>query len=165
MARYTQGMMDLGAGMCSPQKPQCLLCPVASVCVARERGDPQRYPVRTRKLKRSSQSIWLLWARNAEGSVWLSRRPVPGVWAGLYCLPLFEREEALLAVLPPNVQLSAQYEEPFVHVLTHKDLHLHPVRVDVANAAWDLDDGRWVGAQEWSALGLPAPIRKLLERG
>lgn len=165
MARYTQGMMDLGAGICSPQKPQCLLCPVAAACVARERGDPQRYPVRTRKLKRSSQSIWLLWARNADGAVWLSRRPVPGVWAGLYCLPLYDSDEALRLALPATLRDTAQYEEPFMHVLTHKDLHLHPVRVSVAGTDLQDSDGRWISAQEWPSLGLPAPVRKLLERG
>ena len=100
MPRYTQGMMDLGATVCLPQKPQCEICPVRSLCRASAQDNPQRYPVRTRKLKRSTQSLWLLWVRNAQGAVYLSRRPVPGVWAGLYCLPLFDSEEAMQAAVP-----------------------------------------------------------------
>ena len=72
MPRYTQGMMDLGATVCSPKKPSCLLCPVQSHCAAAKAGDPERYPVRTRKLKRSSQSLWLLWLQRADGAVWLA---------------------------------------------------------------------------------------------
>jgi A/G-specific adenine glycosylase len=165
MARYTQGMMDLGASLCSPKNPQCLLCPVASLCVARERGDPQRYPVKTRKLKRSSQSLWLLEVRDSQSAVWLSKRPAPGVWAGLHCLPLFDSEEALRAALPKPLCDALKREEPFVHVLTHKDLHLHPWRLDIANQQLQWNDGRWVSAAAWPTLGLPAPIRKLLERG
>jgi A/G-specific adenine glycosylase len=50
-----------------------------------------------------------------------------------------------------------------VHALTHKDLHLHPVRVTVpSNQLAGGDGGAWFGPAEWPALGLPAPIRKLL---
>ena len=94
MPRYTQGMMDLGAMVCLPKKPLCDACPVATFCKARVQGNPQHYPVRTRRLKRSSQSIWLLWAHTAQGEVWLEKRPTPGVWAGLYCLPLSTKVSA-----------------------------------------------------------------------
>jgi A/G-specific adenine glycosylase len=163
MARYTQGMMDLGAIVCSPKKPLCAQCPVQPLCVAGNAGDPERYPVRTRKLKRSSQAIWLLWAHTAAGAVWLARRPTPGVWAGLYCLPLWASEQELRQTLPPSAHGSMQWEPVFTHVLTHKNLHLHVCRVQLTQkTAWA--EGRWVDAQEWPGLGLPAPIRKLLER-
>ncbi len=164
MARYTQGMMDLGAMVCSPKKPQCTQCPVQSVCLAGKAGDPERYPVRSRTLKRSSQSLWMLWAHTAKGAVWLARRPTPGVWAGLYCLPLYDSEEALRQALGPDAQQHLQCEPAFTHVLTHKDLHLHACRVQLT-AKNQLGEGRWVSAQEWPGLGLPAPVRKLLERG
>jgi A/G-specific adenine glycosylase len=163
MARYTQGMMDLGATVCSPKKPACTQCPVQSLCVAAKAGDPERYPVRSRKLKRSSQAIWLLWAQTSVAAVWLARRPTPGVWAGLYCLPLFDSEMALRQAVPANARGSLQCEPAFTHVLTHKDLHLHACRVQLTHTE-SLGEGRWVGSEEWPSLGLPAPIRKLLER-
>jgi A/G-specific adenine glycosylase len=163
MPRYTQGMMDLGATLCLPKKPLCESCPVRALCCASAAGDPQRYPVRTRKLKRSAQSIWLLWARSAQGSVWLSKRPVPGVWAGLHCLPLFDSEESLLAAVPATWQARLQPQPTFTHVLTHKDLHLHVWQLTLPDEglAWE-DGGRWVAAHEWPSVGLPAPVRKLL---
>ena len=71
MPRYTQGMMDLGATVCLARKPMCLVCPVSNLCVARQAGDPENYPVKTRKLKRSSQSLWLLWVQTTDGYVYL----------------------------------------------------------------------------------------------
>ena len=162
-ARYTQGMMDLGATVCLPKKPACGHCPVKQHCVAQAAGDPQRYPVRTRTLKRSSQSIWLLWAQSRDGAVWLARRPTPGVWAGLHCLPLFDSEEELRAVLPVSEQRHLRPQAAFLHVLTHKDLHLHPWRLEVAGPTLQWKEGQWVDAQTWPGLGLPAPIRKLLQ--
>ena len=167
MARYTQGMMDLGATVCLPKKPDCGNCPVRPDCVATAAGDPQRYPVRTRTLKRSSQSIWFLWAQTDEGAVWLSKRPTPGVWAGLHCLPLFTSEEALWLAIPISLRQHMQPAPAFTHVLTHKDLHLHPWRLALPVEAFkdvQWDNGRWVQAGAWSDLGLPAPIRKLLQQ-
>ena len=163
MRGYTQGMMDLGATVCLPRKPLCDECPVRAYCVAVTKGDPQRYPVRTRKVKRSSASLWLLLARTAGGAVCLSKRPAPGVWAGLYCLPLFESAEALQAEVPEH-QHSALFHQPaFVHVLTHKDLHLHVVALEGAGESIGVDRGEWFSPAQWQSLGLPAPVRKILE--
>ena len=163
MPRYTQGMMDLGATVCLPKKPLCDSCPVHALCRASAAGDPQRYPARTRKLKRSAQFIWLLWARSAQGGVWLSKRPVPGVWAGLHCLPLFDNEDALIGAVPAAWRAHLQPQPAFTHLLTHKDLHLHVWQLALPEQSlqWQ-DGGRWVAANEWPDVGLPAPVRKLL---
>lgn len=164
MPRYTQGMMDLGATVCLPKNPDCAKCPVRVDCVAAAEGSPQKYPVRTRTLKRGSQSIWLLWAQSADGAVCLNQRPTPGVWAGLYCLPLFDSEDALMDAVPKALRATLKPVPAFLHVLTHKDLHLHAWRLSVPDRSATWDAGRWLGAAEWPQLGLPAPIRKLLQQ-
>ncbi|GAB3651305.1 A/G-specific adenine glycosylase [Ramlibacter alkalitolerans] len=162
MPRYTQGLMDLGATLCLPRNPACLLCPVQPQCFASHEGQPQAYPVKTRKLRRSAESLWLLHAQAGDGSVWLQKRPTPGVWAGLYCLPVFASRDALEEVLPVASRGKLREVQPFVHVLTHKDLHLHPVQA-VLPAEWKTGEGAWFGAREWPGLGLPAPVRRFLE--
>jgi A/G-specific adenine glycosylase len=162
MPRYTQGLMDLGATVCLPRNPSCLLCPVQAQCAAAREGRATEYPVKTRKPKRSAESLWLLHARDRDGAVWLQKRPAPGVWAGLYCLPVFGSRDALDEILPAPVRSHVRDVEPFVHVLTHKDLHLHPVQA-VLPAGWAPAEGRWFGPGEWPALGLPSPVRKFLE--
>ncbi len=166
MPRYTQGMMDLGATVCSTKKPRCESCPLAESCVARAQGLPERYPVKTRKLKRSSQTIWMLWAQTNDQAVWMSKRPTPGVWAGLYCLPLFEDRIALETSVPAEYRSKLTDEPSFVHVLTHKDLYLHPVRVELPVDFVVQPDrlGGWQSKDAWPFLGLPAPIRKLLQQ-
>lgn len=162
MPRYTQGVMDLGATVCTAKNPSCAVCPVANSCLARSLGQPERYPVKTRRLKRSAQSIWLLWAQTGDGSVWLSKRPTPGVWGGLYCFPLFDQRETLAAAVPGRYRLSLHDGPVFRHVLTHKDLYLHPVRVRLPSSAKVSTQGAWMTADAWPSLGLPAPVRKLL---
>ena len=161
MPRYTQGLMDLGATVCLPRNPACLICPVQPQCAAAREGRPEAYPVKTRKPKRSAESLWLLHARSRDGAVWLQKRPTPGVWAGLYCLPVFASRDALEDVVPAASRRQLRDGEPFVHVLTHKDLHLHPVEA-VLPGEWQAAEGAWFTSREWPALGLPAPVRKFL---
>ncbi len=165
MPRYTQGVMDLGATVCTPKKPQCAQCPLAHACAARASGHPEAYPVKTRKMKRSAEQLWVLQAVTCEGEVWLIQRPQKGIWAGLYCLPVFESFQTLLAALPATYHAQLQEGGVFKHVLTHKDLHLHPVRLNLPSAVkldLEMSEGQWVAHADWPLLGLPAPIRKLL---
>lgn len=163
MPRYTQGLMDLGATVCLARNPSCLICPARELCAAHAQGHPERYPVKTRKLKRTAQSLWLLQARDARGAIWLEKRPTPGVWGGLYCLPLFESRDALEAALPARARAGLRDEPAFKHVLTHKDLHLHPVAASLSGASLGREGGDWFSPAQWNALGLPTPIRKLLD--
>ena len=160
MPRYTQALMDLGATVCLPRKAQCEACPVNSGCQARARGEPLAYPVKTRKLKRSSATLWLLWAVNAKGQVWLQKRPDKGIWAGLFSLPVFESEADLLAAWIQGGE--PHYIAPWKHVLTHRDLHLHPIHMLGSEQLPPVCEGQWVDAHVWPDLGLPAPIRALL---
>jgi A/G-specific adenine glycosylase len=167
MPRYTQGVMDLGATVCTPKKPQCTQCPVADACVAKLEGHPEAYPVKTRKLKRTSEQLWLLQAVTRAGDVWLMQRSPTGVWGGLYCLPVFQSFDALLAALPTTHHAQLHEGGVIKHVLTHKDLHLHPVALNLPSPeqlGTLMGEGRWSTKTDWPSLGLPAPIRKLLER-
>ena len=173
MPRYTQGLMDLGATICLPRNPSCLVCPLQADCRAAQRGNPQDYPVKTRKTKRGSQAWWLLVLRDVGGNLCLQRRPSSGgdtgIWAGLFSPPVYADAEALntqLATL--GVQVQARQDGPAqLHVLTHRDLFLHPVVVDVAGVqpALDVQDAgwQWQPPAAWPQLGLPAPVRKLLQ--
>lgn len=168
MPRYTQGVMDLGATICTTRKPQCLICPVQAICQGFAQGEPEKFPVKTKKLKRSVDHLSLLWAQKPDGSVWLERRPASGIWGGLYCLPVFENQEMLLAYLPARNRSRTQLMPTFKHVLTHKDMHLSPLIVGFTASqkmpSTNIDaPGKWFLPDQWQLLGLPAPIRKLLE--
>ena len=163
MPRYTQGLMDLGAMVCLARKPLCLLCPVQSQCVALQEGAPEKYPVKTRKLVRKAESWWLLLLRDGAGRVRLERRPSAGIWSGLHCLPIYFQRSDLVAYSTSIGSARILELSPFLHVLTHRDLHLHPVVVEVDAEAALVHESAWFSREQWATLGLPAPIRKLLD--
>jgi A/G-specific adenine glycosylase len=177
MPRYSQALMDLGATLCLPRKPNCQACPVQNECKAFALGEPEKFPVKTRKIKRSSEVLWLLLAQNAKGEVWLEKRPPKGIWASLYSLPLFDSEAALRTVFDnhsklkksdktaaPNSSSAPDLEvlPAFKHVLTHKDLHCHVVKVQLKKAPHTPNAGAWFSEKDWAVLGLPTPVRHLL---
>ena len=161
MPTYTQGIMDLGATVCTRSSPACSSCPVREDCVAFAAGNPQDYPVKTKKTKRSAHSLWLLCATTEAGDVWLAQRPSKGIWAGLFTQPLFDSLDELKLSLPETLRKALHCAPAFLHVLTHKDLHLHACHLQLKHQR-PLGEGKWYTAAQWPALGLPTPVRKLL---
>lgn len=167
MPRYSQALMDLGATVCLPRKPLCHACPVQGDCKANALAEPEKFPVKTRKLKRTSEVLWLLLAQNKEGQIWLEKRPATGIWASLYSLPVFDTEETLWqSVLGERVaeKSNTQWEvlPTFKHVLTHKDLHCHVVKITIGKTPLAREFGAWWASKDWEKLGLPQPVRHLL---
>ncbi|MBX3610766.1 MAG: A/G-specific adenine glycosylase [Hydrogenophaga sp.] len=161
MVAYTQGLMDLGATVCTRARPLCGECPMQDICRGHALGEVGRFPLKTRKTARRFERWWLLLQVHA-GQVWLERRPSNGIWAQLYAPPVHGSEAALLASLAPGTQ--ATPGEPVKHALTHRELQLlpwwvHSPEVPVTTGT----GGAWVPLSKALALGLPAPVRLLLQ--
>lgn len=167
---YTQGLMDLGATVCLARAPNCLLCPVRPQCSAAREGRPQNYPVKSRRVRRGRREHWWLWLR-WRNALWLTQRPARGIWAGLWSLPEFDSLETFKSA--SEAWPGAGDALPgFIHVLTHLDWQLHPMRwtlpdhmppARLQGVVDSLPAGRWFAVEEALSAGLPAPLRKLLE--
>jgi A/G-specific adenine glycosylase len=155
--RYTQGLMDLGATVCTARSPNCLICPVQPLCRGQQQGDPTRFPIKTRKLKRSRRENWWLWLER-QGQVLLQQRPATGVWAGLWTLPMYDDEAAARAALPG---VALETLPRIEHALTHFDWVLHTMRADAPGT--DAPGGTWVAREKLAAYALPAPLKKLID--
>jgi A/G-specific adenine glycosylase len=169
---YTQGVMDLGATLCTLRRPACGRCPLQRRCAAHAAGEPERYPVKTRRLQRGRREHALLWLEH-RGCVWLVQRPPTGVWAGLWSLPEQPSLDDLRSALsgwPGGAEVRPAIE----HALTHFDWTLRPLRWTLpargaapalralAALSW-ATPGRWFTPPEALAMGLAAPVRRLLQ--
>lgn len=85
---FAQAMMDLGATVCTRNKPACLLCPVQNDCVAKAMGNPTAYPVKVKKKTKPNKYSHALLLSNVDGKLLWLQRPDKGIWGGLWCLPL-----------------------------------------------------------------------------
>jgi len=166
---YTQGLMDLGATLCTARSPACERCPLARLCVAHAEGRPEAYPVKARRSQRGVRAHALLWLVHRD-RLWLTQRPPRGVWAGLWSLPEFGTPTTLHALLSgwPG---QAEALPVIQHALTHFDWTLQPLRWLLParlcarqRQAFEaqLPPGRWVARDQALQMALPAPVRKLL---
>ncbi|MGK7295801.1 MAG: A/G-specific adenine glycosylase [Candidatus Wenzhouxiangella sp. M2_3B_020] len=159
-ADYTQAIMDLGATLCTPKRPGCDACPVATDCVARNEDRQHELPTpRPRRQVPERVQRYVL-VRDGNYRVLLERRPPAGIWGGLWCVPeagavRFDEVETLQA--PP----------PLKHAFTHFRLVMHfdHVRVTEPLAASVTEGGTvaWFTPDEALAAGLPRPVRTLIE--
>jgi len=167
MVAYTQGLMDMGATICSRSDPTCLLCPVAADCAARVTGRTNDIPApRPSKAIPHRTQRYLLAVHGSD--VLLIKRPSPGIWGGLWCLPeIGEHDDASdIARQQFGVDKSGATHDlpPFEHTFTHFKLTLQVTRVTVQRLATRATEPGtlWLSSEGLSSAALPAPIAKLL---
>ncbi len=167
MVSYTQGLMDLGATLCTRRQPNCSRCPLRQHCQAHHKGLTATLPIKRRTVARPKREIHLLWATHAQ-KVLLQQRPDKGIWGRLWCLPLFDEVDALKAALEGWVgtKTAVTRMASMGHDLTHFQLTLTPWRVilpaEVPAPRLAAPLGTWVEADLLETKGLPRPIETLL---
>ncbi|WP_051623234.1 A/G-specific adenine glycosylase [Hydrogenovibrio marinus] len=160
---YTQAIMDLGATICRRSKPLCAECPVKAGCQALKADKVGAYPVSKPKTEKPTRQVVMLLALDGE-QIFLQKRPQTGIWGGLWSLPQFDNEAQLSAVLPQTGEQSVLETLPeFKHSFTHYHLIIQPRMVEADAKAWALA-GQWMNLSQALEMGLPAPIRKLIEK-
>lgn len=170
VAAYTQAIMDLGATVCTRGRPRCDACPLAGDCQALAMGRIADYPVpRPRRSRPARQAVFAL-IEDSRGSVLLVRRPPAGIWGGLWCLPEWPDQRSCLAWLRQYfgaALMNIDELPPLQHGFTHFSLTIEPLHVTVTSrGGQQLDDAAttsWHSREDSLALGLPAPVRQLLQ--
>ncbi|HLL09849.1 MAG TPA: NUDIX domain-containing protein [Rubrivivax sp.] len=178
MTAYTQGLMDLGATLCTRGRPSCLRCPLAQRCAALAQGRVHELPVRKPKKAVPVKTAVML-ALIDQGCVLLEKRPATGIWGGLYSLPeldghrpldaqAMEAEPAAIeaACAPFGAFASSERLPGFVHGFTHFTLEVAPYRVTLSTRAALAGEDRylWQPLDAIAGCALPAPVKKFLVR-
>jgi A/G-specific adenine glycosylase len=148
--KFNQAVMELGATVCLPKQPQCLLCPVRNHCAAAARGTQNQLPVKLRKARavRTVRTL-LIVCKNGTYLVW--QRPFDArILAGLWELP--EPEHV------PDASMG-ELIGTFRHSITVND---YTFRVCRANVACVSPSMRWLSAEDLNCVPLSTTTRKAL---
>ncbi|NJD26585.1 MAG: A/G-specific adenine glycosylase [Betaproteobacteria bacterium] len=163
IAAYTQGLMDLGATLCTRSRPDCAACPLATSCIALAEGRQTELPARRpRPAIPVRRATFVLISDGAR--LLLERRPPSGIWGGLLVPPEGE-PGAVLARLGLAAEQEPEPLAPLRHAFTHFRLTLEPVlcRVTVGTACREAGT-EWVRIADIAGAGVPAPVQKLVRR-
>ncbi len=166
MGRYTQGLMDIGATVCTRNNPQCLLCPLAGQCVARAGGLTGQLPGRAAKRETPHRHTRMLIVVSA-GCVLLEKRPPAGIWGGLWSLPECPLDDDVAQFLRQRYGLKAQSIAelgPVEHGFTHYSLTIHPLHIQCGRATTLAMQGdtTWMVWGEAVDGAIPAPVKRIL---
>jgi A/G-specific adenine glycosylase len=168
-ADYTQAIMDFGATLCTRSKPRCSECPFKGSCIAFIENRVAELPQKKAGKKIPTRHTNMFVLINNQNQVLLSRRPVKGVWSGMWSLPEAadcNEAQPLLQHLVKNRD-SDNIELPeFQHTFSHYHLMIKPFlwrELQVKHRIADNDSTRWHPLAELNSVGLPAPVKKLLE--
>lgn len=167
-ADYTQAMMDLGATLCTRNNPQCRACPIASGCVALKQNTVEQLPESKPRKSLPVKQLYLLILETAEQQILLERRPPAGIWGGLWSLPEFaeltDLHDWLQKQHHPHDQIRLLTAGK--HNFSHYQLQFTPVLVRVKNPSnnvMEADRLVWYKPEQLKQLGLPTPIKRLLQ--
>jgi len=160
---FAQALMDLGAVLCTPRRPRCVLCPWRSDCAAAAAGLQENLPARTDKPERPVRYGVVFWLVREDGAVLLRRRPEKGLLGGMIELPStpwretpWDESEATRAApgaipwtaLPGTVQ----------HGFTHFRLELALMAGQTAAPP----EGIWARPDEFKNYAFPTLTKKLV---
>jgi A/G-specific adenine glycosylase len=167
---YTQAIMDLGATVCTRTKPKCTVCPVSKQCQAKKLNLIHEFPAR--KLKKEiptkSTAVMILVTEKPK-RILLEKRNIKGIWGGLWSLPECSEKINIPTWCQKNFQLSVKKSKSLVsfrHTFTHFHLNILPIICEVKEtpkAIFNTEKYQWYTLKQTEKLGLPAPIKKILQ--
>ena len=146
---YAQGMMDLGATVCTRTKPSCALCPVKDGCEAFKEGRQGDFPVK-KQTKPVPEERLTVGVYSDGGRVYLVKKE-KGYWKGLWTLPLIDEEDEHKGEVLPLIE----------HRLTHLMLKIYPRKMKRLPSPIP-EDWRAFQRTEIEKGALPTPLKKLL---
>lgn len=169
-SEYTQAIMDLGATICRPRQPLCHQCPISKHCKAYQEGIVDIIPFpKPKKSLPIKESTFLIFKNNE--SVFLEKRPAKGLWGGLWSLPELQGKASKRNIIKFCKNLFGQEikqietKSSFRHTFTHFHLEIFPKVIELHKRALPqcLPHQIWYSREERVAIGLPSPIKAILE--
>jgi A/G-specific adenine glycosylase len=163
---YAQAVMDLGATICTPQKPKCILCPWLDACRARALGVAESLPARAPKKAKPLKRGVAFWALRADGAVLLRRRPEKGLLGGMMEVPSTPWREAPWTVEEARRGAPVAAKWRLVpglvrHGFTHFDLELTVLAGEIRSESPQAD-GKWVALDALDSQALPTLMKKIV---
>jgi A/G-specific adenine glycosylase len=172
---FAQALMDLGASLCTPKRPSCLMCPLQADCAAHAEGIESTLPAKAVKAERPVRVGLAFLALREDGCVLLRRRPEAGLLGGMLEVPSTDWADTLpplneaLRTAPVRGDWWA-VPGSVVHTFTHFRLESLVYRAivpaDASLTFWsDPQRCRWVARRDLDRAALPSVMRKIIAHG
>ena len=153
-ADYASAIMDLGATICTPEKPKCGICPWREECIAHRKGIAEKIPLIHKPDKQNREGyVWLI--QNKKGAYFIQKRTQKGLLSGLYEFPWrYKNEKPLYPVQQSNIQIT--------HTFTHFKLTLTVLKIETNKAP--CPDGKFVLPDDFKNYPFSTLMKKVIQK-
>lgn len=172
---FNEGLMELGAAVCTPRNPDCGICPLSMLCEAKAHTVQHELPVKTprKPVPHYHVTAGVIWKG---GKILITRRPPKGLLGGLWEFPGGKQEkgesleDCLIREIKEELDISIRVRERLIsvkHAYTHFRITLHAFRCQYLKGQIRLngvDDCKWIKPQDLDRFAFPGADRKVIER-
>ncbi|SOC44013.1 A/G-specific adenine glycosylase [Ureibacillus acetophenoni] len=169
---FNQGLMDLGAQICTPTSPKCLLCPVREYCMAFQEGHPEELPIKSKKTKSKTIQYNVFVIKDGNGHYLVEKRPDEGLLASMWQFPMLEKlknqsSEKIYEALENNynVKLKGNLDNPileFKHIFSHLTWEMAYYLVEAEHEGDRSEICGFYSLEEIGQLPMSVPMLKVL---
>ena len=168
---YNQAIMDFGAMVCTPQAPQCLMCPLVNMCKSYKEGTQEKLPVKALKTKITTRYFHYIYVEQGQYT-WLHQRGAGDVWQNLYEPPLLETADGkfkrhslqLSQWFGRSAQVVPVSKTPLKHVLSHRIIYASLYKVVVPPSRKLPEEFIQVQTKDLPKYAVSRLVQKLLEK-
>jgi len=163
---YAQALMDLGATICTPKSPKCMLCPISAACEAHKKGVEATLPRKAKKKPQPQKHGFVYWITCKDRkNVLLHRREDKGMLAKMMGLPTTDWVSVNENIPPLALFSGAKKDESRLvkHSFTHFDLALYGYEQEIDKAAMAADNLIWHDVNKLDEIGFPTLFKKFVK--
>ncbi|PSL26006.1 A/G-specific DNA-adenine glycosylase [Planomicrobium soli] len=164
---FNQGLMELGALICTPTSPKCLLCPVREHCAAFDKGKQHDLPIKTKAKKNKAMQFAMIAIKEGD-AILMEQRPTTGLLANMWQFPMMELTDEVLPL-----QIEEELSENFSGVVDGVE-KITSFKHVFSHLTWNVDGFiakgknlkipphmKWVTAEELDLLPIAGPVQKM----
>ncbi|WP_313893643.1 A/G-specific adenine glycosylase [Psychrobacillus sp.] len=164
---FNQGLMELGAVICTPTKPKCLLCPVREYCTAFFEGKQEELPVKTIIKKTKIHKVKSVVIQSADGKVLLEKRSSKGLLASLWQFPMVElptKNYSIEKIIANDYKVNVKIGEElaaFKHIFSHLVWEMESFEAQLETEMELPSTCKWFTIEEINNQPMPVPVLKI----
>lgn len=168
---FNQALMELGALICTPTSPSCLLCPVREHCQAFSEGVQTELPIKSKKTKQRNVQLVSIIATNEQGEILIHKRPNKGLLANLWefpnieiTLPFQNEKEKIKDLFKETFDLEFKLEKvigQIEHVFSHLIWNVHVYSGKIVRNPSENQEWKFVSLEEMEDFAIPVPFQKM----
>ncbi|WP_187151979.1 A/G-specific adenine glycosylase [Buchnera aphidicola] len=164
--KFNQGIMDVGALICTTINPKCNDCPLKQNCIAYKNKEWEKYPTKKNKKIKLKKKYWFVIIKYKD-KFWIKKNQQKTIWNNLFCFPYFESIKNLTQWFQKNeIDLNQKSKlASFNHTLSHVKLCINPILIELYSTKKFIslnNTGIWYNSKNPQKIGFPKPVKKIL---